>query len=75
MSSQSGCCCTRDKVILRYMFYDLVYIIFISLPSASDSSAAVIAGIVVGGVVVLLVILTGIVFMAYKLHTLDSGYV
>ena len=31
------------------MFYDLVYIIFISLPSASDSSAAVIAGIVVGG--------------------------
>ena len=53
------------------MFYDLVYIIFISLPSAS----VVLPGIVVGGVVVLLVILTGIVFMAYKLHTLDSRYI
>lgn len=42
--------------------------------SASDSSAAIISGIVVGGVVVVLVILVGIVFMAYKIHTLDSRY-
>ena len=48
-----------------------VYVLSIS---ASESSAAIISGIVVGGVVVVLVILVGIVFMAYKIHNLDSRY-
>lgn len=56
------------------MYFICIFNVYVFSISASESSAAIISGIVVGGVVVVLVILVGIVFMAYKIHTLDSRY-
>jgi len=56
------------------VYFICIFNVYVFSISASESSAAIISGIVVGGVVVVLVILVGIVFMAYKIHTLDSSY-